>query len=204
MGLALLFQGGGAGGITGTLSVTLGALTSSATGTVKITGQSAVTLAALTGSATGTIRIQGTASATLAAATLAATGTVKIQGTSSIGLAAATLVATGTVSGGGIQATLTATLAPMTLNAFGRDQHHIYKSVTGSLVTWDLAALAHNHARIRRLARWSEIYRLEAVYRYSGTVGTVLIVDLHGVGSRYVRQDIAAAIMQYCMGWTQT
>ena len=63
-------------GISGSLNVTLGALTLAAAGVVAIAGAAAPTLGALTGSAQATVEVRGSASPTLGALTLAAAGTV--------------------------------------------------------------------------------------------------------------------------------
>lgn len=103
-------------GRTGTLSVTLGALTSSATGTVAIAGALSKTLGTLTSSATGTVALTGALSQTLGALTLAADGTVTSgrSGTLTATLGALTVSATGTVD---IAATLGVTLGDLTLSA---------------------------------------------------------------------------------------
>ena len=131
----------GASGRTGSLSATLGALTSSATGTVLISGTASKTLGTLTSSATGTVALNGTLSKTLGALTLAsegsapgaitgeltktlgaltssATGTVAITGAVSKTLGTLSLSAAG-FSGGAISGELTATLGGLALSAQG-------------------------------------------------------------------------------------
>lgn len=79
---------------TGTLAVTLDALTAAGTGTALVQGSAAVTLGGLTTSATGAVPAQGSASITLGALTLAGTGTVPSQGALSTTLGALALSGT--------------------------------------------------------------------------------------------------------------
>ena len=107
------------GSIDGTLSTTLVAVTSTATGTVDIFGTASSTLGAVTLASTGTLEIQGTLSSTLGAVTLAATGeggASEILGTLSVTLDAVTSTAAGTLD---IQGTLSATLGAVTSAATG-------------------------------------------------------------------------------------
>ena len=107
------------GGLTGTLSQTLGALTISAAGTVETHGTASPTLGALTAAATGTVSVSGSLSSTLGAATLAGTATVEIAGSLSATLGALTLSATGTVGVAGIEGSLSQTLGAATLAGTG-------------------------------------------------------------------------------------
>jgi hypothetical protein len=106
------------GGISGTLTQTLGDATSTATGTLAISGTTSQTLGNATSTATGTLRIAGTATQTLGNVTSAATGALLIQGATTATLAAATLAAAGELQAAGT-GTLTATLADVTSSATG-------------------------------------------------------------------------------------
>src|SRR3990170_4136362 len=75
------------GGSTGSLSVTLGAVTLSATANVAIQATSSVTLAATTLSATANVPVQATSSVTLADSTLSADADVEVRASSSVTLA---------------------------------------------------------------------------------------------------------------------
>jgi len=101
---------------SGSLSVTLGAATVSATGTLAISGALTTTLGAATLSATGALPISGAVTSTLDAATLASTGTLPITGAATVTLDAATVSASGTI---GSFATLAVTLDAATLTATG-------------------------------------------------------------------------------------
>lgn len=103
-------------GYEGVLSVTLGALTSTATGTVAIVGTAAVTLGALTSVATGTVAITGVAAATLGALTGAATGAVVITGVAAMTLGQMTVASTATLA---IVGTAATTLGALTSTAAG-------------------------------------------------------------------------------------
>jgi hypothetical protein len=105
--------------ISGTASITLGALTSSATGTVAIAGTSSVTLGAVTASAAGTLALSGSAAVTLGAVTSSAAGTLAIAGASAVTLGALTSSATGTLA---LSGTLAVTLGAVTLSASGGSQ----------------------------------------------------------------------------------
>lgn len=85
--------------ISGDASITLDALTTSATGISKIQGATAVTLDALTVSAAGVSKIAASASITLGALTTSATGTSVIAGAAAITLDALTTSAAGKVIG---------------------------------------------------------------------------------------------------------
>ena len=124
-----------AGGHNGTLAVTLGALTLSATGTVEVQGTLTTTLGALTLSATGTVDVQGTASITLGDVTLAGAGTVASagpQGTLDVTLDALTLAGTGTVE---VKGTASITLGALTLAGTGGVEVHGTLAVTLGTLT---------------------------------------------------------------------
>lgn len=104
------------GATSGALAGTLGALTSSATGSLSITGSLAQTLGAVTSSATGSLSITGALSQTLGAATLTAAGSGTVTGTLAQTLGAATLAATGSLS---INGSLAQTLGAVTLAGTG-------------------------------------------------------------------------------------
>lgn len=127
-----------ASGISGSLSKTLDAATSSATGTLALSGSAsatlgaatlsaagerwersaslAVTLGAATSVATGTLALSGSSAVTLGAVTSAATGKVAIVGSSSVALDAATAAATGKAAIAGVAS---ATLGAATCAATG-------------------------------------------------------------------------------------
>jgi hypothetical protein len=86
---------------TGTAAVTLGSLTSAATGVMHPAGTAAATLASLTAAASGTQIQTGTAAVTLASLTAAATGTQAQTGTAAPSLAALTASATGVMQPSG-------------------------------------------------------------------------------------------------------
>jgi hypothetical protein len=104
--------------IAGAVAVTLGALTSSVAGTVDITGQGSPTLGALTSSAAGAVAIEGEASPTLEALTVSAAGGLEIQGALSQTLGALTLSATGGADA--ITGELSQTLGALTSSATGQ------------------------------------------------------------------------------------
>lgn len=100
----------------GAAAITLGALTTSATGTVKLQASAAITLGALTTAATAVTPVQGSASITLGALTTTATGTVgsSITGQADILLGALTTSATGAVK---VQGAADITLGALTTTA---------------------------------------------------------------------------------------
>lgn len=104
-------------GITGTLAVTLGAVTVAASGEIKTEGTLSRTLGDVTAAASGELKIQGALSQTLADATLAGAGLVKhIHGGLSTTLANTTLAAAGEVE---VEGALAQTLAAVTLSGSG-------------------------------------------------------------------------------------
>lgn len=104
------------GGISGTLTATLGALTSSATGTVAIKGTLTKTLGTLTTSATGAVAVKADLAKTLGALTLVAEASITSgrTGTLTQTLGSLTSSATGTVA---LTGTLGSTLGALTLAA---------------------------------------------------------------------------------------
>jgi hypothetical protein len=126
------------GGATGTLAVTLGGVTCSATGAVAVQGQAAVTLGSITASAAGTVAVAGTLGVTLGPVGVAASGTVAVAGALGVTLDPAALAAAGAAAvtgslsvtlggvslaaagqGPGVTAALAVTLGPVTLSAAG-------------------------------------------------------------------------------------
>lgn len=108
--------GAGGGEISGSASVTLGALTLSATGTLAIAGAADVTLDPLTLSATGTVAITGALDATLDALTITATGALALAGAVDVTLGSLSLTSTGAVA---ITGAVDAALDPLTLTSAG-------------------------------------------------------------------------------------
>lgn len=106
-------------GVTGTLSVTLNAVTAASAGTVDVAGTVSVTLAAVTSAAAGTVDVVGTASVTLTDVTSSAAGTVDVVGTLSKTLDDVTLSAAGSGTDTGIGGDVTQTLDAVTVSAAG-------------------------------------------------------------------------------------
>ena len=131
------FTTSAAAGGTGTLAVTLGALTLAGTGALSITGITSATLGALTSAATGALAIQGTLSQTLGTLTSASTGALAITGSLSGTLGALTLASTGTLP---IVGSLSATLGAVTLAATGAGLQAGTGSLTATLGTLTAAA----------------------------------------------------------------
>lgn len=101
----------GASGVTGSLSVTLGALTSSSAGTSPIVGAVSRTLGALTSTAAGGSPIVGTFAGTLGTLTSSSEGSSPIVGSSSVTLSDVGLSSTATIGeaiGGSLSVTLEA------------------------------------------------------------------------------------------------
>lgn len=92
--------------VTGSASLTLGALATSATATAEWIGTANLTLGALTVASTGTVEVKGDSSMTLGALTAAATGTV-----ANSGLAYRASAAGGSTAGAGSSASVTQTPA---------------------------------------------------------------------------------------------
>jgi hypothetical protein len=105
------------GGVNGSLTATLGALTSVASGTVAVAGTVSATLGALTSVATGAVAVTGQTTATLGAVTLVSSGVVgssPVLGSLTSTLGALVALATGQVAVTGV---LAKTLAALTLVA---------------------------------------------------------------------------------------
>lgn len=136
--------------ISGTLAVTLDALTLSATGTVDIQANAAPTLGALTLSATATNEASGALAVTLGDVTLSATGTAEAQGTLAVTLDALALGATGIAE---VSGTLAATLGDVTLAATGTVEGAapvVEETPSGG---WDYLSPRRETAEERRLER---------------------------------------------------
>lgn len=138
---SFLYAPADGGGVTADLSKTLGAVTSSAAGSVDVAGVLTKTLGAATLSSAGAVAVAGALSATLGAFSLTGAGAVAIAGAASVALGAASLsgagaisitgalsktlggialASTGTVGAPAINATLTATLGAATVSATGQ------------------------------------------------------------------------------------
>jgi len=83
--------------ITGDASITLGAASLTAAGTLPIGGATTLTLSAVSLSAAGTLPLEGDTAVTLGAVSLVATGTLPLGGTATLTLSPATLTAAGTL-----------------------------------------------------------------------------------------------------------
>lgn len=103
-------------GPSGDASITLDAVTTSATGKVAIAGAASPTLAAVTLSAAGTVAIAGAASPTLGNVTLSAAGALALKGAADLTLGDVTLAAAGVLSAPGT-GTADITLADVTVGA---------------------------------------------------------------------------------------
>lgn len=108
-----------AGGRTGTLARTLGALTSAGAGKIRVGGKTAKTLGVLTVSAAGNLRIGGKVVRTLGALTSSAAGKVRVSGGTARTLGNLTLAATGT-GADAVSGTLAKTLGALTGAAAGK------------------------------------------------------------------------------------
>ena len=126
-------------GVSGSLSVTLGAATSSATGTVAVKGTVTKTLAAATLSSAGTVAVKGQLAKTLAGVTLSSAGKVAIKGASTSTLSAVTVASAGKVA---VKGATTSTLAAVTLSATGAvsDQPAITGALSATLGAVTLSA----------------------------------------------------------------
>lgn len=112
-------EGEVAAGLNGTLAVTLGAATTTATATVLVSGTLDATTSAATASGTATVLVSGSLDATTGATTLAATGTVEwppLSASLDSTLGATSIAADGTVA---ISAALDATAGATVVSATG-------------------------------------------------------------------------------------
>jgi hypothetical protein len=119
---ALNLQAAGGGGVTGTGSITLGDVTSAATGSLALSGAAAITLGNVSSAGTGTLSIAGAAGITLGNVLLASTGSVQTRGALAVTLGNVTLTATGgSTNTGQVAVTLgdvtTSSAASLSLNA---------------------------------------------------------------------------------------
>lgn len=106
-------------GVTGTIAMTLDALTTSISGTETITGTIAATLANLTSAISGTETIAGTVAVTLDPLTTSLTGTETITGTIAVTLDD---VATQFVDDPNVTGTIAITLADITTSIAGTEE----------------------------------------------------------------------------------
>lgn len=120
--------------ISGTASVTLGAVTLSAAGALAIAGTVSASLGALTASGTGALAIAGQGSATLDALTLSGSGAVAISGALAVTLGELTASGSG---GSGMTGALNGTLGALTLSAAG-----VLPITATAAITLDPATLA--------------------------------------------------------------
>lgn len=88
-------------GRTASADITLGGVTSAATGTVALQASLASTLGALTLSSAGAVALKASGAVTLGAATVTSTGALAIKGTLSTTLGALSVTATGTLTAAG-------------------------------------------------------------------------------------------------------
>lgn len=103
--------------ITGSASITLGALTVSATGTLAITGSASVTLGALTTVSAAKLPITGTGGSQLGALTTTASGKLSITGAANITLGALQSTGSGVLP---IDGEAGLTLGALTVSATGK------------------------------------------------------------------------------------
>ena len=118
---ALTTSAAGTVAVAGAAAITLGALTTTAEGVVgaaPISGDAAITLADVTTTAAGTVAIDGAAAITLGALTTTAAGTVAVDGAAAITLGALTTSATGVVAAGTVEGAAAITLGDLTLVAY--------------------------------------------------------------------------------------
>lgn len=111
-----IFIPAGAGGISGSLSGTLGDLTGSAASTLPITGSLAVTLGAVTTASSGAVSIAGLVGGSLAPLTSSATGVLAIAGQSSPTLGSVVGSATAVLT---LASAISATLDALTSTSAG-------------------------------------------------------------------------------------
>jgi hypothetical protein len=127
------------GPVTGTLAVTLGALTAAGTGALRISATAASTLGAMTLSSTGTLRVTGSLVQTFGAVTVAGTGLLRIAGSLSQSLGDLTVSATGSLASG-ILGTVNIEFGELAASATGQ----LAISATLDVVLGELAAAGHN------------------------------------------------------------
>lgn len=115
---ALTAVAAGDADLEGTAAVTLGALTASSAGDADLNGAAAVTLGALTATATGSVGgdVTGDANITLGAVTASATGDADLNGSASITLGELTASATGDAD---LAGSASVTLGALTVSATG-------------------------------------------------------------------------------------
>lgn len=166
----------GAGPITGSLSVTLGAASISAAGICLIAGAASVTLGAVTLSAAGAVAVKGALSATLGAVTISATGgATPIIGSLSATLGAVTVSAAGKAAIAGV---LSRTLDAATISSAGVLPVKGSVTVTLGAVTVTSTGVTVTHGNVTvTLANVSltATGTLPIVGAGSGTLGAVTI-----------------------------
>lgn len=86
-------------GLTGSASLSMGAIATTASGASTVTGSSSVTFGAVSVLGVGASGASGSANITFGALTTIAAGTVSLQGSASMGFGATTVAGTGTVAG---------------------------------------------------------------------------------------------------------
>jgi hypothetical protein len=106
----------GGGGVSGTLSQTLGALIAAGTAGVAVSGSAGLTLGALTLTATATVAVSGTGAATLGVLTEVGTGAVAVGGSLARTLGTLTALGSGGIS---VSGSLAQTLGALSLSASG-------------------------------------------------------------------------------------
>lgn len=167
--------------LAATASPTLGALTSSATGTLSIVASFAKTLGNVTLSSTGTILIAGQASPTLGAATLSSTAVLPLAAQSAITLDAATLASTATLTSGlaAISGSAAITLGNLaasgtsTLTTHGTASISLGPLTAEAFATTDIAGQAAITLGSLSLSSAGRWLRLEPVPQASGDMTAV-------------------------------
>jgi len=112
-GAFLGFPPASGSGITGTSAVTLGAITTSAAGTVATSGAASQALGALTSSAAGTVAIVAASSQSLGALSSSSAGTVRVAGSSAQTLGPLTVAAAGATVVAGAASQALGAIAPV-------------------------------------------------------------------------------------------
>lgn len=126
---------GASSGVSGTLDVSIGTITVSATGDVEIEGTHSSTVAAITVSASGDVEIEGTSSVTVGDITVSSSGDVEIEGTLSVTVGDVTVAGTGTVGFPPIEGTLSVTVGDVTVSSTGDVEVEGTLGVTVSNIT---------------------------------------------------------------------